>query len=59
MIGPAHLVRSPRKDLALLRRARAAWGGMIRTMRLIADAVGFAGFADAAAGAEIVEDLRK
>ncbi|KAB2919492.1 MAG: isocitrate lyase/phosphoenolpyruvate mutase family protein [Hyphomicrobiaceae bacterium] len=33
--------------------ARAAWGGFIRTAKLIADAGSFKGFADAAPGAEL------
>jgi 2-methylisocitrate lyase-like PEP mutase family enzyme len=39
--------------------ARAAWGGLVRTAKLIADAGSFAGFADAAPGAEIVRAFRE
>jgi len=35
--------------------ARAAWGGFLRTAKLIADAGSFKGFADAAPGAEIAK----
>jgi len=38
--------------------ARAAWGGFIRTARLIADAGSFKGFADAAPGGDITKGLR-
>jgi len=39
--------------------ARAAWGGLMRTAQRIADEGSFAGFADAAPGAEIVRALRE
>jgi 2-methylisocitrate lyase-like PEP mutase family enzyme len=38
--------------------ARAAWGGFIRTARMIAEQGSFKGFADAAPGAEIVKGLK-
>jgi len=37
--------------------ARAAWGGTIRTIKQIAEAGSFKGFADAAPGAEIMKGL--
>jgi 2-methylisocitrate lyase-like PEP mutase family enzyme len=37
--------------------ARAAWGGTMRTMKLIAEG-SFKGFADAAPGADIVKALK-
>jgi 2-methylisocitrate lyase-like PEP mutase family enzyme len=39
--------------------ARAAWGGFIRTAKLIADSGSFQGFADAAPGADIVKGLHR
>ena len=39
--------------------ARAAWGGFIRTARLIAEKGSFQGFADAAPGAEIMKGLKR
>lgn len=59
MGGPSELTV---KDIAELggrrisvggARARAAWGGFMRTAKLIAEAGSFKGFADAAPGAEI------
>jgi hypothetical protein len=38
--------------------ARAAWGGVMRTMKLISEAGSFKGFADAAPGAEIMKALK-
>ena len=38
--------------------ARSAWGGFIRMAREIADEGSFKGFAEAAAGADIVKALR-
>lgn len=38
--------------------ARAAWGGTIRTIKQIAEAGSFKGFADAAPGADIVKGLK-
>jgi len=38
--------------------ARAAWGGFLRTAKLIADAGSFKGFADAAPGADIMKGLK-
>jgi len=38
--------------------ARAAWGGTIRTIKQIAEAGSFKGFADAAPGAEIMKGLK-
>jgi 2-methylisocitrate lyase-like PEP mutase family enzyme len=38
--------------------ARAAWGGFIRTAKLIRDSGSFKGFADAAPGSEIVQGLK-
>jgi 2-methylisocitrate lyase-like PEP mutase family enzyme len=38
--------------------ARAAWGGTMRTIKLIVEAGSFKGFADAAPGAEIVKALK-
>ena len=38
--------------------ARAAWGGFLRTARLIADGGSFKGFADAAPGGEILKGLQ-
>ena len=38
--------------------ARAAWGGVMRTMKLISEAGSFKGFADAAPGAEIMKGLK-
>src|SRR5262245_57828784 len=38
--------------------ARAAWGGFIRTAKLIAEGGSFKGFADAAPGAEIMKGLK-
>ncbi|HJQ60989.1 MAG TPA: isocitrate lyase/phosphoenolpyruvate mutase family protein [Vineibacter sp.] len=39
--------------------ARAAWGGFIRTARLIAESGSFQGFADAAPSADIVKGLKR
>jgi 2-methylisocitrate lyase-like PEP mutase family enzyme len=39
--------------------ARAAWGGFMRTVKLIRDAGSFKGFADAAPGAEITDAFRR
>ena len=39
--------------------ARAAWGGFMRTAKLIAEPGSFKGFADAAPGAEIVKGLAR
>ena len=38
--------------------ARAAWGGIMRTMKLIAEQGSFKGFADAAPGAEIIKAFK-
>ncbi|MCK6451028.1 MAG: isocitrate lyase/phosphoenolpyruvate mutase family protein [Alphaproteobacteria bacterium] len=64
MGGPSDLTVRDLEDLGVRRisiggaLARAAWGGMIRAARLIAEAGSFKGFADAAPGADVVKGLR-
>ena len=62
--GPSELSVSDIAGLGVRRisiggaLARAAWGGFIRTAKLIAEAGSFKGFADAAPGADIVKGLK-
>jgi 2-methylisocitrate lyase-like PEP mutase family enzyme len=62
--GPLELTVSDIAGLGVRRisiggaLARAAWGGTIRTIKQIADAGSFKGFADAAPGADIMKGLK-
>jgi len=62
--GPTDLTVADIADLGVRRisiggaLARAAWGGTIRTIKQIAEAGSFKGFADAAPGADIMKGLK-
>jgi 2-methylisocitrate lyase-like PEP mutase family enzyme len=65
MGGPGQLTVADFTELGVRRisvggaLARAAWGGIMRTIKLIASEGSFKGFADAAPGADIVKGLRQ
>ena len=65
MGGPGELTVADFTDLGVRRisvggaLARAAWGGIMRTIKLIAEAGSFKGFADDAPGADIMKGLAK
>ena len=64
MGGPSELTVRDLEGLGVRRisvggaLARAAWGGVMRTAKLIAEAGSFKGFADAAPGAEIAKAFK-
>ena len=65
MGGPGELTVADFTNLGVRRisvggaLARAAWGGIMRTIKLITEQGSFKGFADAAPGAEIMKGLAK
>jgi len=65
MGGPGELTVADFTSLGVRRisvggaLARAAWGGILRTVKLISEAGSFKGFADAAPGAEIMKGLSR
>ena len=65
MGGPGELTVADFTNLGVRRvsvggaLARAAWGGVMRTVKLIATEGSFKGFAEAAPGAEIMQGLAR